>query len=163
MSTPTIRNVVLVHGGFVDGSGWQAVYDCDRRHVQPPAGNAAMTLQRAVIRPKRGQPTRHEDQEITHSQSPCEVRGSTNQQKEGTIMALSDQLSRLSARVKELEDRAAAAQQKARTDLEQDVERAKEASKANAAALRMPDPRGDVKCGASRKASPSLAVLSQDR
>lgn len=51
-------------------------------------------------------------------------------------MALSDQLSRLSARVKELEDRAAAAQQKARTDLEQDVEKAKQASKANAAALR---------------------------
>ncbi|MFG2949801.1 alpha/beta fold hydrolase [Streptomyces adustus] len=23
----TIRNVVLVHGGFVDGSGWQGVYD----------------------------------------------------------------------------------------------------------------------------------------
>src|SRR5688500_20233343 len=22
-----IRNVVLVHGGFVDGSGWQGVYD----------------------------------------------------------------------------------------------------------------------------------------
>ena len=21
------RNVVLVHGGFVDGSGWQAVHD----------------------------------------------------------------------------------------------------------------------------------------
>ncbi|WP_214319131.1 alpha/beta fold hydrolase [Nonomuraea sediminis] len=23
----TIRNIVLVHGGFVDGSGWQSVYD----------------------------------------------------------------------------------------------------------------------------------------
>ncbi len=22
-----LRNVVLVHGGFVDGSGWQGVYD----------------------------------------------------------------------------------------------------------------------------------------
>jgi len=22
-----IRNIVLVHGGFVDGSGWQGVYD----------------------------------------------------------------------------------------------------------------------------------------
>ena len=22
-----IKNVVLVHGGFVDGSGWQGVYD----------------------------------------------------------------------------------------------------------------------------------------
>ena len=27
MSTGSARNVVLVHGGFVDGSGWQAVYD----------------------------------------------------------------------------------------------------------------------------------------
>ncbi|MFF4879608.1 alpha/beta hydrolase [Micromonospora sp. NPDC000668] len=26
MSTATVRNVVLVHGGFVDGSGWQAVH-----------------------------------------------------------------------------------------------------------------------------------------
>ena len=24
---PAVRNVVLVHGGFVDGSGWRAVYD----------------------------------------------------------------------------------------------------------------------------------------
>ena len=27
MSTGSSRNVVLVHGGFVDGSGWQGVYD----------------------------------------------------------------------------------------------------------------------------------------
>ena len=27
MATDTVRNVVLVHGGFVDGSGWQGVYD----------------------------------------------------------------------------------------------------------------------------------------
>ncbi|WBB69172.1 alpha/beta hydrolase [Micromonospora sp. WMMD812] len=26
MSTATVRNVVLVHGGFVDGSGWQTVH-----------------------------------------------------------------------------------------------------------------------------------------
>ncbi|GAB3837730.1 hypothetical protein ACFPIJ_16400 [Dactylosporangium cerinum] len=26
MSAPGIRNVVLVHGGFVDGSGWQSVH-----------------------------------------------------------------------------------------------------------------------------------------
>ena len=24
---PEIKNIVLVHGGFVDGSGWQGVYD----------------------------------------------------------------------------------------------------------------------------------------
>ncbi|CAN7519810.1 alpha/beta hydrolase [Bosea sp. LjRoot90] len=27
MAAPAARNVVLVHGGFVDGSGWQGVYD----------------------------------------------------------------------------------------------------------------------------------------
>ncbi len=27
MSTGSVRNVVLVHGGFVDGSGWRGVYD----------------------------------------------------------------------------------------------------------------------------------------
>jgi len=27
VSSPTVTNVVLVHGGFVDGSGWQPVYD----------------------------------------------------------------------------------------------------------------------------------------
>jgi len=27
MSTGSVHNVVLVHGGFVDGSGWQGVYD----------------------------------------------------------------------------------------------------------------------------------------
>ncbi|MDT5247087.1 MAG: hypothetical protein QOD36_4463, partial [Mycobacterium sp.] len=27
MSTGSVPNVVLVHGGFVDGSGWQGVYD----------------------------------------------------------------------------------------------------------------------------------------
>jgi hypothetical protein len=25
--TARVKNVVLVHGGFVDGSGWQGVYD----------------------------------------------------------------------------------------------------------------------------------------
>jgi pimeloyl-ACP methyl ester carboxylesterase len=31
MESPTATNVVLVHGGFVDGSGWQPVYDLLRR------------------------------------------------------------------------------------------------------------------------------------
>jgi hypothetical protein len=26
-----VRNVVLVHGGFVDGSGWRGVYEILRR------------------------------------------------------------------------------------------------------------------------------------
>jgi pimeloyl-ACP methyl ester carboxylesterase len=52
---PTIRNIVLVHGGFVDGSGWQGVYDelaMDGFHVrivQNPtfslAGDVAVTHQ----------------------------------------------------------------------------------------------------------------------
>jgi pimeloyl-ACP methyl ester carboxylesterase len=31
VSSPTITNVVLVHGGFVDGSGWQPVYELLKR------------------------------------------------------------------------------------------------------------------------------------
>jgi hypothetical protein len=27
VAAPSIKNVVLVHGAFVDGSGWQPVYD----------------------------------------------------------------------------------------------------------------------------------------
>jgi hypothetical protein len=50
-------------------------------------------------------------------------------------MALSDQLSRLAARTKELEDRAAAAKAKAKTDLEQDVKTAGESAQAQADAL----------------------------
>jgi pimeloyl-ACP methyl ester carboxylesterase len=51
----TLRNVVLVHGGFVDGSGWQGVYESLTRDgfrvsvVQNPtlslAGDAAATRQ----------------------------------------------------------------------------------------------------------------------
>ena len=26
-----VRNIVLVHGGFVDGSGWRGVYDLLKR------------------------------------------------------------------------------------------------------------------------------------
>lgn len=51
-------------------------------------------------------------------------------------MALTNQLSRLSARTKELEDRAAAARQKAHDDLQKDVEAARHEAKANAEALR---------------------------
>jgi len=50
-------------------------------------------------------------------------------------MALSDQLSALAARTRELEDRAAAAKQKAKGDLQQEVKTAREASQAHADAL----------------------------
>ena len=51
-------------------------------------------------------------------------------------MALSEQLSKLSMRTKTLEDRFAAAKKEARADLERDVKAAREASQANAEALR---------------------------
>lgn len=51
-------------------------------------------------------------------------------------MAISDQLTRLSARTKELEDRAAAARQKAHDDLKKDVEAARREAETNAEALR---------------------------
>ena len=54
-TSPAVANVVLVHGGFVDGSGWEAVYDLlkqDGYHVsivQNPtlslAGDVAATRQ----------------------------------------------------------------------------------------------------------------------
>src|ERR1700733_11857489 len=56
-------------------------------------------------------------------------------QERNPNMALSDQLSSLAARAKELEDRAAAAKQKAKGDLEQEVKTAREASQTHANAL----------------------------
>ena len=51
-------------------------------------------------------------------------------------MAFSEQLSRLAARTKELEERAEAAEHKAQADLEHDVATAREKSKEDAEALR---------------------------
>jgi hypothetical protein len=51
-------------------------------------------------------------------------------------MALSDQLTKLAARAKEAEDHAAAAKQKARADLEQDVEQSRAAAQTQADSLR---------------------------
>jgi hypothetical protein len=50
-------------------------------------------------------------------------------------MALSDDLTKLAARTKELEDRAAAAKGKAKADLQQEVKEAGEAAQADAAEL----------------------------
>jgi pimeloyl-ACP methyl ester carboxylesterase len=54
-AAPTIRNIVLVHGGFVDGAGWRGVYDILKKDgfnvaiVQNPtislSGDAAVTRQ----------------------------------------------------------------------------------------------------------------------
>ena len=51
-------------------------------------------------------------------------------------MAVSDQLSKLSRRAKELEDRAAAAQSKAKSDLQQEVKTARESAQGQADELR---------------------------
>ncbi len=51
-------------------------------------------------------------------------------------MALSDQLSDLSARAKQLEDRATAARQKGKAELEADVKKAQQAAQAQGDALR---------------------------
>src|SRR3954469_7167028 len=51
-------------------------------------------------------------------------------------MALSDQLATLAARAKQAEDRAAAAQQKARTDLQSDVSTARASADAHGEKLR---------------------------
>ena len=51
-------------------------------------------------------------------------------------MALSDQLSKLSARAKELEDRAAAARGKQKADLERDVNDARDSAQAQGDSLR---------------------------
>lgn len=51
-------------------------------------------------------------------------------------MAVSDQLNRLAARAKELEDREAAARSKSKAELQQDVEAARASAQAQADALR---------------------------
>ncbi len=51
-------------------------------------------------------------------------------------MALSDQLTRLAARAKEFEDRAAAAKTMAKSDLEHDVKAARDSAQAQSEALR---------------------------
>jgi len=51
-------------------------------------------------------------------------------------MALSDQLSKLAAKAKEAEDRAAAAQRKARDELEKDVKTARDSAQAHADQMR---------------------------
>jgi len=51
-------------------------------------------------------------------------------------MALSDQLSRLTARTKELEDRVSAANTKGKAELEKDVKNARESAQSQADALR---------------------------
>jgi len=60
--SPSPRNVVLVHGGFVDGSGWQGVYTALRKDgfavsiVQNPTTSLAddVTVTRRVIAAQNG-------------------------------------------------------------------------------------------------------------
>jgi hypothetical protein len=43
-TSAVVKNIVLVHGGFVDGSGWQGVYKALKKNgyaVNFPSGNIA--------------------------------------------------------------------------------------------------------------------------
>src|SRR5262249_61013215 len=53
--TASTKNVVLVHGGFVDGSGWRGVYDILKRdgHNVSIVQNPTMTLSDDVAATKR--------------------------------------------------------------------------------------------------------------
>jgi hypothetical protein len=44
-----VRNVVLVHGGFVDGSGWEGVYDALKKN-----GYTVSIVQNAMTSPPLG-------------------------------------------------------------------------------------------------------------
>jgi uncharacterized membrane protein len=81
-------------------------------------------------------------------------------------MALSDQLSRLATRTKELEDRAAAANAKGKADLERDVRAAGEAAQAQADALAQAVDAGENRVSISwgnlqRSWSDHMAVVRQ--
>ena len=75
-------------------------------------------------------------------------------------MALSDQLSALAARAKAAEDRAAAAKQKAKTDLEQEAESAHQSAQDHADALRTTPPNGQAYAGTN---APAPAIPVRER
>ncbi|MEN3357749.1 MAG: hypothetical protein V7637_1731 [Mycobacteriales bacterium] len=54
-ASPAAVNIVLVHGGFVDGSGWQGVYDLLKQdgHQVSVVQNATLTLEDDVATTKR--------------------------------------------------------------------------------------------------------------
>src|SRR5688572_32856635 len=70
------------------------------------------------------------------------------QEVEEVDMAASDQLNKLRTRAKEAEERVAAAQGKARADLEQDVKRARETAQADADQLHKDTEEGKGKVSA---------------
>jgi hypothetical protein len=82
-------------------------------------------------------------------------------------MAVSDQLSQLSARAKKLENRAMAARSQAKADLEQDVESARQASQAQGDLLRRSAEAGRGKISAwwdsvERSWNDHLAAVRKD-
>jgi hypothetical protein len=55
---PKINDIVLVHGGFVDGAGWRGVYDVlkkDGFNVSPVRKSASAPLSWQALKIKRGQ------------------------------------------------------------------------------------------------------------
>ena len=55
-----VKNVVLVHGGFVDGSGWQGVYDLLKKdgYTVSIVQNPTISLEDDVAVTKRTWPRR---------------------------------------------------------------------------------------------------------
>jgi chemotaxis protein histidine kinase CheA len=90
--------------------------DCDPRDFC-----RRVTANRSHSTEARTAPTAHHSQETT--------KGSSN-------MALSDPLTKLAARAKDLEDRAAAAKAKGKADLEQEVKEARDSAQEQADSLR---------------------------
>ena len=53
MGTYALRNVVLVHGGFVDGSGWQGVAASHSVCLSQPEAVATLIAQAAAVTAQR--------------------------------------------------------------------------------------------------------------
>jgi hypothetical protein len=59
VAMPNINNIVLVHGGFVDGAGWRGVYDILKKDgfnvsiVQNPTISLAGDVSATKARPRR--------------------------------------------------------------------------------------------------------------
>jgi hypothetical protein len=81
---------------------------------------------RTVVRQKRPQPGGAQDADERSRATLVASNPTSN--SGGMIMAMSDQLEKLAQRAKELEDRAAAAKQKNKSDLENDVKQARKAA-----------------------------------
>jgi len=44
-----MNNIVLVHGGFVDGSGWEGVYKILKKEATTPASSRTLPYRRRTM------------------------------------------------------------------------------------------------------------------